>query len=90
MEVPRLGVELELQLLAYTTATATLDLSHICDRVCNLGQRWIRNPMCEARDRTHVFTDTSWVFNPLSHKGNSMTKDFKMGRVSWIVHMSPV
>ena len=27
MEVPRLGVELALQLLAYTTAIATLDLS---------------------------------------------------------------
>jgi len=26
MEVPRLGVELELQLLAYTTATETSDL----------------------------------------------------------------
>ena len=31
VEVPRVGVELELQLPAYTTATATLDLSHICD-----------------------------------------------------------
>ena len=31
MEVPRLGVESELQLLAYTTATATRDLSLICD-----------------------------------------------------------
>ena len=31
MEVPRLGVELELQLLAYTIATATQDPSHICD-----------------------------------------------------------
>ena len=30
MEVPRLGVELELKLLAYTTATATLDPSPIC------------------------------------------------------------
>ena len=30
MEVPRLGVKLELQLLAYTTAMATLDLSHVC------------------------------------------------------------
>ena len=29
MEVPRLGVELELQLLAYTTATATWDPSHL-------------------------------------------------------------
>ena len=31
MEVPRLGVESELHLLAYTTATATQDLSCICD-----------------------------------------------------------
>ena len=31
MEVPRLGVETELQLPAYATATATLDLSLICD-----------------------------------------------------------
>ena len=31
VEVPRLGVELELQLPAYTTATATSDPSHICD-----------------------------------------------------------
>ena len=30
MEVSRLGVKLELQLLAYTTATAMQDLSHIC------------------------------------------------------------
>ena len=31
IEVPRLGVELELQLLAYTTATAMSDPSHVCD-----------------------------------------------------------
>ena len=31
MEVPRLGVESELQLLAYTTAIAMWDLSHVCD-----------------------------------------------------------
>ena len=30
MEIPRLGVESELQLLAYTTAIATWDLSCIC------------------------------------------------------------
>ena len=30
MEVPRLGVKSELQLLAYTTATAMWDLSRIC------------------------------------------------------------
>ena len=32
MEVPRLGVKSELQLLAYTTATAARDLSHVCCR----------------------------------------------------------
>ena len=31
MEVPRLGVELELWPLVYATATATRDLSRICD-----------------------------------------------------------
>ena len=31
MEVPRLGVELELQLPAYVTATATPDLSLVCN-----------------------------------------------------------
>ena len=31
LEVPGLGVELELQLLAYATASATPDLSHVCD-----------------------------------------------------------
>ena len=38
MEVPRLGVESELQLLAYATATAILDLSCICDLHCSLRQ----------------------------------------------------
>ena len=31
MDVPRLGFESELQLLAYTTATATWDPSHVSD-----------------------------------------------------------
>ena len=31
MEVPRLGVESELQLLAHATATAVWDPSHVCD-----------------------------------------------------------
>ena len=31
MAVPKLGVKLELQLPTYPTATATQDLSHICD-----------------------------------------------------------
>ena len=32
VEVPRLGVKSELQLPAYTIATAMRDVSHICDR----------------------------------------------------------
>ena len=44
MEVPRLGVvELELQLLAYTTAIAMQDLSHICDLHHSSWQCWILN-----------------------------------------------
>ena len=41
MEAPRLGVEWELQLLAYTTATATLDPSYICNLGHCLQQCWI-------------------------------------------------
>ena len=52
MEVPRLGVESELQLLAYTTATATWDPSRICDPHHSSQQRWILNPLSEARDGT--------------------------------------
>ena len=50
VEVPRLGVEWELQLLAYTTATATLDLSRICNLYHSSQQCQILNPLIEARD----------------------------------------
>ena len=52
MEVPRLGVKLELQQPAYTTATATPDPSHICDVHQSSGEHQILNPLSEARDRT--------------------------------------
>ena len=39
LEVPRLGVDLELQLLAHTPATAMPDLSGICDLHQSLWQR---------------------------------------------------
>ena len=55
MEVPRLGIKSELQLLAYTIATAMPYLR--CN--CNLNQ--ILNPLSEARDQTHIFMDMSWV-----------------------------
>ena len=41
IEVPRLGVELEVQLQAYTTATAIPDPSHICNLHRSLQQHRI-------------------------------------------------
>ena len=54
MEVPRLGVKSELQLLAYATATTTLDQSCICYLHHGLQQCQILNLLSEARDQTHV------------------------------------
>ena len=70
MEVRRLGVESELQLLAYATATATLDPSCVRDLHRSLRQRRIPDPLSEARDQTPIFMDTSQVLNPLSHKNS--------------------
>jgi len=50
MEVPGQGVKSELQLLAYTTAIATLEPSFVCDLYHSSWQSWILNPMSEARD----------------------------------------
>ena len=50
MEVSRLRVELELQPLAYTTATATWDPSTICDLHHSSRQCRILNPLSEVRD----------------------------------------
>ena len=58
MEVPRLGVKSELQLLAYTTGTATWDLNPICDLHCSSEQCWILNPLSKARDQTCILLDT--------------------------------
>ena len=61
MEVPRLEVESELQLPAYTTATATQDPSRICDLHHSSQQRWVLNPLSQARDRTCVLMDVSQI-----------------------------
>ena len=78
MEVPRLGVKLELQLPAYTTATGTQDLSCICDLHHSLGQRQILNPLSEARDQT----PSSWILvRFLTHGTTTGTPggDYKLG-----------
>ena len=74
MEVPRLEVESELQLLAYTTATATQDPSHVCGLHHSSWQCRILNPLSEARDGTHILMDTNQVHNPLSYNGNSLNR----------------
>ena len=61
MEVPRLGVESELQLLAYTAAIAMQDLSCVCSLHQTSQQLWILNPLSKARDPTWVLIDASQI-----------------------------
>ena len=59
MEVSQLGVELELQLQAYTTATAyQIWATSVNYLRHSFWQHWILNPLSEARDRTDILTDT--------------------------------
>ena len=52
MELPRLGVESELQLPAYTAATANWYPSRVCDLHHRSQQRQTLNLLSEARDQT--------------------------------------
>ena len=61
VEIPRLGVQSDLQLPAYTTATATRDLSCICHLHHSSWQCWNLNPLSEARDQTCILMDTSRI-----------------------------
>ena len=61
MKVPRLGVESDLQLPAYTTATAMPDQSHVCDLHQSSRQHWILKALSEARDQTRNFMVPSWI-----------------------------
>ena len=70
IEAPGLGVESELQLQIYTTDTATLDPSHICNLCSSLWQCWILTPLSEARDQTTSSQRLCQVLNLQSHNGN--------------------
>ena len=61
MEVPRLGVEVELQPPAYTRATATRDPRRVCNLHHSSWQRQILNPLSKARDRTCNLIVPSWI-----------------------------
>ena len=69
MEVPRLGVKSELQLLAYITATATPDSSHVCNLYHSSQQCQILNLLSKARNQTHVLMDTSRIHYCRATKG---------------------
>ena len=58
MEVPRLGINSELQLPAYTTATATPDPRLLCDLHHSSRQRRILNPVSEPG----MEPASSWIF----------------------------
>ena len=61
MEVPRLEVKSELQLPAYTTATAMQDPNHLCDLHHSSLQDRILNPMSGAMDQICILMDTTQV-----------------------------
>jgi len=71
MEVPRPGVE-----LAYTTATATLDGSHICDL------RQILDTLSETKASNLHPQGYQSDSLPLSHLRNSWSPAFQ---VSWMI-----
>ena len=64
MVVPRLEVESELLLPAYTIATATQDPIHNSSQ-----QYWIVNPLNRARGQTRVLMATSQVCYHLATRG---------------------
>ena len=61
MGVSRLGVKSELQLPAFTTATAKQDLGSICHLHYSFWQHPILNPLSEARNQTHNLMVTSQI-----------------------------
>ena len=75
MEVPRLEVKLELQLLAYARAIATPDLSQIYT-MPQLAAMPDPYPLSKAKDQTRILMNTSQVLNPLSLTGT-------LGREFW-------
>ena len=73
MEVPRLGVKSELQLPAYTIATAMTDLSGICDLHRSSQKHQILNSLSEARDQTRALMDPSRVVNRWAMMGTPIS-----------------
>ena len=61
MDLPRLGLELQLHLPAYTIATAMPDPSSICDSNPSSQQCQILSSLSEASYQTDILMDASQV-----------------------------
>ena len=90
MEVPRLGVKLELQLLAYTTATAMPDPSLVYDLHHSSWQYQLLNHLIEARDQTHILKDTIQVHYHWAMTGTPDGSFLYMLRSGWLVVVGSV
>ena len=82
METPRLGVESELQLPAYTTAVVMPDLSRFCNLHRSSWQRGILNPLSEARGQTRNLVVPSRIHFCCATTGTPLGLFFKKGRES--------
>ena len=69
MEFPRIGVQSELQLPAYTTAIAVWDPIRVCDLHHNSWQCQIPNPLGKTRDQTFIHMGTSQIHFPCTMMG---------------------
>ena len=68
LEVLRLGVKLELLLLAYATTTEIPTGSESANLCTSLQQHWILNPLSKFRDQTHILPNKCRDFLLLEEK----------------------
>ena len=73
MEVSRLGVKSELQLLAYARATAMPDPSRLFDLYHSSQQSRILNSLSKSQNQTRILMETSQVLSLLSHGATTET-----------------
>ena len=79
IEVPRLGVALELHLLAFAMATATWDLGHVCELHHSSWQCRIPDSLIKAGDQTHILMGASWVHFCYTTMGTPAALPFDSG-----------
>ena len=90
MEVPRLGVQSELQPPAYATGTATRDPSCICNLHHSSRQCWILNPLSKARDRTHNLVVPSRIHFHCATTGTPVIVIFIRGSLTHLAMQATV